>query len=1085
MPNTCRIIGIIFVVSLFLPSSPLHAAKKLFTSNELRAIVKLHAGAIIDESDSVTVNNRLLQRGRDYRIDYINGLLYLNGAIGEHDTLSVCYTPLPTWLKKQYGLMPGTVESSSYPAYPVRSPVISPAGDRGSSKMTLKGAKRFQILSQSGGSSQFNQSLELSVAGELTPGVTVSASIADRGYDPIYGTINSRISELDKLNLKVQSDKFYSEMGDLEIAQRADFNTPLLKRVSGLRARYRDRGFESKVLLGRPRGQFKTVKFNGMDRVQGPYQVAAENTVAAIVPGSERVWVDGQLLERGADKDYIMDYPSATITFSLKIMIDTRSRIEIDFEPLATDYQRGIYQFAGGASLPDSAFYMGLEMTGEGDDKERLKSGAISPDDVRLLQSIGDSTTHNFRNGATLDSTGDYVERQDTSGTSYFEYVGQGEGEFRVIFTALGQGRGDYVYEGGNKYRYIGKNKGDFSPVVRIPVPSYERFYEIELGARPDRNKRLKLIARLSDFDRNLASNLNDYNNSGGQYIFVGEVGASPSIYSTRPGAGVTINMITSNFNSRGRRNSADFDRKYLVPDRLVAKNDQREVTSSASILTPGPYNLYINSGLLDYQYQFRSYYGTLAVYPDKKDGFLPTLSYTRLKADYDIDQSARKGNNEGFKGEIEHKFNDYTEILGTFDLDRRWHTYESELRGTAETNMTLTLLCHGHKINLERYREDTLTIRWKNNLIRERVSVSLVSDGRYLNGSLYMVGQRMTLLSRREDQFMIRADASYVPSRGSLSIKGSYSLADENRFERGLGYIEVEPGQGRYIYEDGQYVPDLDGNFVELEEIHSNRMGVKTGEKSFYLAYNPDNIYIKFLSNINEELLSGGNRSFFWLLPFYSKAGQPYLYRRLYYSGELKFFRFSGYYLLGLSTSHTYESRLIAMSNYKRYEGIYKAELNECAGVWRFIQEGSYFEYIRDSYYNSPGNIDGFKCALSLIRTFDVGQIAGSLAYRFAEDQAGARVRLAALEIDSKLRFFKAGESSLEFEVYHQVLFPEDIASFRLTDNYSGTRGFKWSVGSDYNISKLVRVAVSFRGQHSEGRKPRLVGRGELIADF
>ena len=80
-------------------------------------------------------------------------------------------------------------------------------------------------------------------------------------------------------------------------------------------------------MFGRPRGRFKSVGFRGQDRVQGPYRISADNVIESIVPGSENIWVDGHLLERGADKDYLMDYPAATVTFMPRNMIDSRSRI--------------------------------------------------------------------------------------------------------------------------------------------------------------------------------------------------------------------------------------------------------------------------------------------------------------------------------------------------------------------------------------------------------------------------------------------------------------------------------------------------------------------------------------------------------------------------------------------------------------------------------------------------------------------------------------------------------------------------------------------------------------------------------------
>jgi len=1083
-PASLRFLSLLILLPLAIVPQLSAGAEKVITGNDIRERIRLHYGFILVASDTVRADGRMLERDDQYRLDYQKGVLYLSESVSRPETLKVIYTPLPTWLRSYYGADIGKAGA------PFRDPRRRPDPipgrlSRSDGTLDIGGAKKFSLLSRSGGTSEFSQSLEVTLRGELSPGLEVSGSVADRGYDPAYGTINSRISELDKINLKVKSDHFRSELGDLEIRRATDFDPEASRRISGLAATVDHAPVFLSAALGRPPGRFETVRFMGRDGVQGPYRIYAGRRPSAIVPGSEQVWYNGRRLERGGNKDYIVDYPGATITFTPRVLVDSRSRIEIDFEPLTSDYQRELYSILSGVATADSTVAVKFEFMHEGDDKDRLKSGELSKDDIERLRSLGDSVAGSFKSGAVPDSTGDYVLRPDTAGTAYYEYVGDSLGDYRVSFTAVGSGEGDYVYEGGDRFRYVGSGQGDYLPLVRLPVPAAENFFQTSLGLRPFRSSRMVLTVRRSGLDRNLYSGRDDDDNSGGQYVLRLGAGEKPDPVSAAGGVEAMIRLTDENFEPRRRAFRADHLRKYYIPSGLEAAGDVREFEISSMMVPPGPYNFYFNSARLDYVGQFESFLTTAAVSPGRPGSILPLVSYTYLTAGFDTTGENLPGRADIIEAASDYRPRDDLALSPRFRFDRRRNEYTGELRGTTETEYGVDVRFRAAALEVSRLLEDTLLVGWQRRLTRDKAAIMIRDSRSSFNNSIYLVGSRLDVDGREQSQFMARVNSSYVSRSGDLTVGWSYSLSDENRAARGIRYLEVAPGEGRYILENGQYIPDPEGNFIEIEESFSQQTDVKKGEKTFNLVYRLHQAYLRFNSNINEELLSGEKRSALWILPFYSDDDKGYLFRNLLYTGDLKFLNSGRYYLVSLSALYNLENRRLGESDYRRLESKYRVEFSESVSSWRFLQGITYFNYDRDSYYSSPGRIDGYRIGARVILVPDFGQINATAAFRTASDDDGSKSDQVILGLNPVVRLFGGGETEFLIEGYIQDLNATGTVSYRLTDNLSGKRGIKWNFRSDYRISREVRFSLSIRGRHAENMTADLVGRGELVATF
>ena len=225
-----------------------------------------------------------------------------------------------------------------------------------------------------------------------------------------------------------------------------------------------------------------------------------------------------------------------------------------------------------------------------------------------------------------------------------------------------------------------------------------------------------------------------------------------------------------------------------------------------------------------------------------------------------------------------------------------------------------------------------------------------------------------MTDRVNRTSYLLGRSSLSYSDSRRRLQTQASYLISNELRNERGISYLEVEPGRGNYSFEDGKYIPDPFGNYIQVEELLSDRASVRRGEKSFLFNKEFTGLTIRLSSNIREELLDEGKRPVWWVIPFYSDETQPYLLFSRRYDSELRFFQWKNFYAVNITLTDDLEKRSIAGSGNRRRDSRGSVSLKQAAGNFLLEETGELFRSERDDYYVGAGTAEGVR-GLAMIR--------------------------------------------------------------------------------------------------------------------
>ena len=84
----------------------------------------------------------------------------------------------------------------------------------------------------------------------------------------------------------------------------------------------------------------------GRDGHQGPYFLTSKDGMRNVIisAGSELVWLNGLQLERGQDRDYIIDYTSGELTFTPKNLIFFDSDIDIEYQYSESTYKSNYFE---------------------------------------------------------------------------------------------------------------------------------------------------------------------------------------------------------------------------------------------------------------------------------------------------------------------------------------------------------------------------------------------------------------------------------------------------------------------------------------------------------------------------------------------------------------------------------------------------------------------------------------------------------------------------------------------------------------------------------------------------------------------
>jgi len=769
-------------------------------------------------------------------LDTIARTITFSRPVAVGDTVTVRYALPPEWMKDSY-TRPETARPSGvrppddYGSYGEKTPKPFPG-------LRFGGSKTFDINVGSDRQAALNQTLRLAISGKLTDDITLNAVISDQSV-PITPEGDTReLNELDRVLIELRGKHFRVDMGDTDLLNDTGRWLSYSRRLSGAKGAVSYGGMEVFASAAVSEGRHMSITISPIEGNQGPYRLIAEDgrSDIAIVPGTEKLWINGDRLVRGINDDYTIDYSTGEVSFTENRIIGSDMRIVCDYEYTSESYRRTFYSAGANGSFHHDRLKIGIVAAREADDADRPVLVDLDDDMKKELRLSGDSpAAFSGLRPAADDSSGTYDLIDGR-----LVYNPSKTGEYNVTFSWVGENEGSYRYRGGGIYEYVPEESripgsgASYEPVVLMDGPESHSVAGMHVSFDPAEALHIEGETAGSSVDQNTLSSLDDNDNDGGAYGFGAAL--TPSFSAVVP---VKL-TLSGDHRSRGMRfkpldrdRSAEENRRWGFP--LVMDTAKEVVTEyTAGLAVDG--GMFGDSGFQLNGGRFELGSDALS----KRSGVSGRFSVSeRGSAIANYDHIIRE--------DVTGMCDETIDILeGESSLDIAGFTpsldYEAERRvgrnefshgvsyGEIRTGLaTPVFFGIGSKTEWLYRTEQAKRDAWTDSSTVRGGSIELTSAGighgtlktRYARRERFGSGTCSTT-----DQALV--EGSYRPGDGGFSADLSYRAGRSRETAKRKNFIYTGGGRGSYRWEDlngdgvrdpEEFIPDEHGSYYLYEE--------------------------------------------------------------------------------------------------------------------------------------------------------------------------------------------------------------------------------------------------------------------------
>jgi hypothetical protein len=869
----CRIILISLIVLISLWS---HAQLPGQTaiSNLRQKTLKLQGDSLKIDTISIIPRSFIVTgiSSADYRLDFIKAILVWNKRPAA-DSITLTYRVFPFKLDPVAQRLNYDSVMNNFYVTPFEFNNQLTSQQRGIfdfGTMKAEGSFGRQIGFGNSQDAVLNSTLNLQLSGMLGDSIEIQAAITDNNI-PIQPDGNTQqLNEFDQVFLQFKKRNWQLNLGDIDIRQNQSYFLNFYKRLQGISFQTTNRIGQqviSKTLASGSiaKGKFTRNIFQGLEGNQGPYRLKGANNefFFIILSNTERVFLDGAILQRGEDQDYVINYNTAELTFTPKRMITKDSRIQVEFEYADRSFLNANLYLSQEFEF-NSKLKLRMAVFNNSDAKNSQINQVLDNPQKQFLANLGDSIQKAFYSSAVPDTfaAGKILYEKVYIGLdSFYRYsTDPALANYNLSFIDLGEGNGNYIPDfngaNGKVYKYIvpvgGIKQGRYEAIVILVTPKTQQLINLGIDYTINKNTLLKAEVAMSNNDVNTFSKIDNGDDRGfaAKFQLNNNSQLSPK-NKLQLNTSLDYEFVQDKFKPLERLRTVEFSRDWGLP--LVPR------AATESIIR-------IGAGLKDNKNHSLSYQVINYHRGDNYNGIQNAIRHSASWKDLQFNNEfvATNFNTQDDKGVFLRPVIDMSKELkklGHWRLGFRYALEKNTARNKiADTLTPLAFSFDSYSVYLKsgeqrknRYGITFFTRSDKYPVGKEfirgdrslnlNLQTELLSNSKrqfFLNTTFRKLKVYNAVVSKQQEDETILGRAEYVMNewKGLLSGNLLYEVGAGQEQRRDYAYLEVPAGQGEYAW--------IDYNGDGVQQLNEFELAAFPDQAKFIRIFTPTNDFIK-----------------------------------------------------------------------------------------------------------------------------------------------------------------------------------------------------------------------------------------------
>ena len=499
------------------------------------------ANSNVQFEQNVIVPNSLSIKNVDanfYSINYAKSTLFWKRKI-EVDSVEISYRVFAIDFTKTYSRFNyDSVKNNFIATQPsiFSKPLVGDEGFLNFGNINYSGSFGRNLSFGNNQNAVFNSQLNLQLNGFIGDSIEIAAAITDNNIPIQPDGTTQTLNEFDRILLQFKKKNWELNMGDIDVRQNQNYFLNFYKRLQGVYyvndkkvGNISKNKFQFAGAIAK--GKFNRNVFNGLEGNQGPYRLQGANSEIyfIVLAGTERVFIDGELLQRGEDQDYVINYNTAELTFTPKRMITKDKRIQIEFEYAERSYLNSMLYVSNETQI-NFKLKINIAAYSNADAKNSPVNQQLDNKQKQFLANLGDNYQNAFYINENIDSFSTtkilYAKRVNPINVNDSIYVystNQDSAKYNLVFTEVGANKGNYIpyFNGANGkvYQWIAPvnavPQGNYEPAQFLVTPKKQQLITIVTEYFINKKTFFKADVALSNYGVNAFSTINKNNDKG------------------------------------------------------------------------------------------------------------------------------------------------------------------------------------------------------------------------------------------------------------------------------------------------------------------------------------------------------------------------------------------------------------------------------------------------------------------------------------------------------------------------------------------------------------------------------------------